>query len=166
MGYKALFMSFVYAFRGIVFTVRNERNMRIHLVCMAYMYYFLLRYDFFTVSRTELAVLLLANALVVGGELINTAIERAVDTATEEIRPTARIAKDTAAGAVLVFAVFAVLTGVAVLWQPEAFAALFAHFVNEPVYIALFAVSVIVFTYFIFLPKFKKENNKGRKNDR
>ena len=80
MGYRDLFKSFVYAFNGIFFTIRHERNMRIHLVCMAYMYYYLFVYDFFAVTRTQLAVILLANALVVGGELINTAVERAVDT--------------------------------------------------------------------------------------
>ena len=63
----SLFKSFVYAFKGFGWMVTHERNFRIHLTCLAYMFYYLLRYDFFTVSRTEIAVLLLASGLFIGG---------------------------------------------------------------------------------------------------
>ncbi len=147
---RRLLNSFIYAFSGFFYAVRNERNMRIHLVCMAYMYYYLFVYDFFSVSRTQLAVIFLANALVLSAELFNTAIERAVDTATQAKVETARFAKDCAAAAVLMAAIFAVCIGVAILWQPRAFSELFAHYANNPALIALFAASVIVFTLFIF----------------
>ena len=55
-----------------------------------------------------------------------------------------------AAGAVLVFAIFAVLTGVAVLWQPEAFRLLFEHYKENPLYFALFLLSIAADTLFIF----------------
>ena len=109
--YKKLFLGFWYAFKGIVYTVGHERNMRVHLVCMAYMYYYLFRYDFFTVTRTQLAVLLLANGLVVAAELFNTAVERTVDAAIPERNPVAGHAKDAAAGAVLIATGTAVLVG-------------------------------------------------------
>jgi diacylglycerol kinase len=51
-------------------------------------------------------------------ELINTAIEHTIDLVSPEIHPLARIAKDTAAGAVLVAALFAVLVGAVVLGPP------------------------------------------------
>ncbi len=73
---KSLLKSFGYAFRGIWYALLYERNMRIHFVCMIYMYSFLGVYDFFEVSRTQFAVLFLANALVVAAELVNTAVER------------------------------------------------------------------------------------------
>ena len=76
---KALGMSFVYAIRGIFYCLHHERNMRIHFVCMAYMYFFLLGFDFFQLSRTQFAIIFLANAAVIMGELINTAVERTVD---------------------------------------------------------------------------------------
>lgn len=155
--YISLFKSFVYAFRGIFWMVGHERNFRIHLSCMAYMFYYLLRYDFFTVSRTEFAILFLACALVLGGELINTGIEKSDDSITEETRKTIKISKDTAAGAVLVFAIFAVLTGVAVLWQPEAFELLFLHYKENPLYILLFVFSVVLCTLFIFKFDFNKK---------
>ncbi len=155
--YISLFKSFVYAFRGIFWMVGHERNFRIHLSCMTYMFYYLLRYDFFKVSRTQLAILLLACALVLGGELINTGIEKSDDSITEETRRTIKISKDTAAGAVLVFAIFAVLIGIVILWQPEAFSLLFLHYKESPIYILLFALSVVICTLFIFKFDFNKK---------
>ena len=80
--------------------------MRVHLVCMIYMYSYLLIYDFFEVSRTQFAIIFIANAIVVMGELFNTAIEAVVDMAeekfSEKYNRLAKISKDTAAGAVLV----------------------------------------------------------------
>ena len=151
----SLFKSFVYAFKGFGWMVTHERNFRIHLTCLAYMFYYLLRYDFFTVSRAELAILLLASGLVIGGEMLNTGIEKADDTISEEKRQTIAISKDVSAGAVLVFVVFAVLCGVAILWQPQAFALLFSHYAENPIYILWFALSVVAFTLFIF--KFDKK---------
>ena len=153
---KSLFKSFVYALKGFGWMVTHERNFRVHLTCLAYMFYYLLRYDFFAVSRTELAILLLASGLVIGGEMLNTGIEKADDSVSVEHRSTIAISKDVSAGAVLVFTVFAVLCGVAILWQPQAFAALFNHYISEPIYILWFVLSVVAFTLFIFKFDFKK----------
>ena len=81
---KGLLKSFVYAGSGIITCIRQERNMRVHLVCMIYMYSYLLIYDFFEVSRTQFAIIFIANAIVVMGELFNTAIEAVVDMAEEK----------------------------------------------------------------------------------
>ncbi len=151
----SLFKSFLYAFKGFGWMVTHERNFRIHLTCLAYMFYYLLRYDFFTVSRTELAILLLASGLVIGGEMINSGIEKADDSVSKAKNHTIEVSKDVSAGAVLVFAIFAVLCGVAILWQPEAFRMLFEHYADNPIYILWFVLSVVVFTLFIF--KFDKK---------
>ncbi|MEG1551196.1 MAG: diacylglycerol kinase family protein, partial [Oscillospiraceae bacterium] len=97
---RNLLKSFKYAFRGIFFGLKYERNMRIHFVAMIYMYSFLLFFDFFKVSAVEFAIIFLANALVIAAELINTSIERTVDLASEGFSQKGMIAKDTAAGAV------------------------------------------------------------------
>ncbi|MBE6800875.1 MAG: diacylglycerol kinase family protein [Ruminococcaceae bacterium] len=152
---ESLFKSFLYAFKGFGWMVTHERNFRIHLTCLVYMFYYLLRYDFFTVSRTEFAILLLASGLVIGGEMLNTGIEKADDSVSKERKHTIEVSKDVSAGAVLVFAVFAVLCGVVILWQPEAFKLLFNHYAENPLNIAWFALSVIAFTLFIF--KFEKK---------
>ena len=144
--------SFVYAFKGITFGILNERNMRVHLCCLGYMMFFLLRYDFFEVSRTQAAILALAAALVIVAEYINTAVERAVDTASGgEKSESARIAKDTAAGAVLVATFFAVAVGFIILYQPAAFSALFSYWMSNPLSFVLFALSFVVAVVFMFV---------------
>lgn len=156
---EGLFRSFLYAFKGFGWMVTHERNFRVHLTCLAYMFYYLLRYDFFTVSRTEFAILLLASGLVIGGEMLNTGIEMADNSISQEKRHTIAVSKDVAAGAVLVFTIFAVLCGVAILWQPEAFRMLFNHYTENPINILWFVLSVVVFTLFIFKFDFKKKGN-------
>ena len=157
---KDLLKGFGYAFNGIYLAIAKERNMRIHIVCMIYMFFFLFAFEFFEITKTQTAILLLACGLVIGAELINTAVE-AVDLHGKQHTALGKTAKDCAAGAVLVFAIFAVLCGVAIMYQPAAFAEMFAYFAEKPVAIALFAVSVIIFTIFIFkgLP-FKSKENK------
>ena len=147
---KSLIKSFGYAFSGIFEALRYERNMRIHFVCMIYMYSFLFVYDFFEITRTQLAVIFLANMAVVAAELINTAVERTVDLASEEYTKNGKIAKDTAAGAVLVCAIFAVATGIAILGQPEAFSQMLLYYRKKPVMLVVFILSIIPAAVFIF----------------
>ena len=147
---KDLIKSFSYAFQGIFTAITKERNMRIHIVCMIYMFFFLFAFDFFEITRTQIAILFLACGLVIGAELINTAIEAVVDLHRKEHTEYGKIAKDCAAGAVLIFTIFAVLCGIAIMYQPTAFKLLFAYFIENPIAIVLFAISVIVFTIFIF----------------
>ena len=147
---KSLIKSFGYAFRGIYYTLKYERNMRIHFACMVYMYSFLLIYDFFKVSPTQFAVIFIANALVMAAEMINTAVERTVDLACDEKSFKGKVAKDAAAGAVLVSAIFAVAAGIAILWQPEAFRMMFLYYRAKPYMFAVFVLSVAAASVFIF----------------
>lgn len=156
---KSLFRSFVYAFKGVFWMLTHERNFRVHITCLVYMFYYLLRYDFFTVTRTDFAILLLASGLVIGGEMLNTGIEKADDSVSKEKRKTIAISKDVSAGAVLVFAIFAVLCGIAILFQPQAFEALFNHYVQSPINIVWFVLSVVVATLFIFKHDAKKKED-------
>ncbi len=151
----SLLRSFIYAFKGFGWMLFNERNFRIHLTCFAYMMYFLFRYDFFVLSKVEYALLMLTAALVIGGEMINSGIEKADDSVTRETIHTIKISKDVAAGAVLVFSVAAVFIGVVLLWQPEAFRQLFNHFIESPVSLVTLLISFVFSFFFIF-----KVNNK------
>ena len=152
---KVFFKSFVYAFKGLGYCLVNERNMRVHFCCLGYMLFFLLRYDFFTVSKTQWSILVLAAALVIVAEYINTAVERAVDTAAKgEKSESAKIAKDTAAGAVLIAAFFAVAVGILILYQPSAFKAMFDYYVANPLNFAFVLSSIIlIFGFVIAGPK-------------
>lgn len=153
---KALLKSFKYAFCGILNTIKTERNMRIHLVVATYMFSYLFVYDFFTVSRTETAILLLMCAVVISGEMVNTAIESIADLVEQKKNIHVKTAKDAAAGAVLVSAIMAVAVGIKILYQPDAFRTMFLYYKEKPVMIAVLLLSLAVSATFIFLPSIKK----------
>jgi diacylglycerol kinase (ATP) len=100
--------SFNFAFEGIIHVLRTQRNMRIHFVIAAVVLVLAIAAD---VTKLELIVLLLSIAFVLIAEMINTAIEAAIDVATSSFDPMAKLAKDIAAGAVLIAAINAVAVG-------------------------------------------------------
>ncbi len=148
---KGLLRSFVYAGNGIIWCLKNERNMRAHFSLCVYMYAYLLIYDFFVLTKTDWAIILICNALVFSLEIVNTAVEKAVDLATEEKNPLAKISKDAAAGAVLVSAIFSVIVGIVILLQPEAFRAM-AEYYKERIYLLVILAISLVLT-FVFIIK-------------
>jgi diacylglycerol kinase (ATP) len=107
-GAPSLLESFNFAFEGIIHVLRTQRNMRIHFVVAAVVLIAALATG---VSRLELIALLLAIAFVMVAEMINTAIEGAVDVSTTSFDPNAKLAKDIAAGAVLIATINAVAIG-------------------------------------------------------
>ena len=106
-----------YAFEGILTGIRQERNMRIH--CMAVILVTAAG-TLFQITAVEWCVCLLLFALVAGLELVNTAVEAVVDLVTEEKKPLAKIAKDTAAGAVLFAAIISAFVG-CIIFLPYVF---------------------------------------------
>ena len=100
--------SFGYAFEGIWTGIRKERNMKIH--CLAVIAVTAAG-TFVGLSAAEWCICLLLFALVISLELVNTAVEAVVDLVTEEKKPLAKIAKDTAAGAVLFAAIISAIAG-------------------------------------------------------
>ncbi len=149
-GYISFFRSFKYAFSGIKYCIKNERNFRFHLVFMIYMLSFLLFGRWFTLSRSDLAILVTACGIVISAEIINTGIENAVNHAKEDITHYAKIAKDAAAGAVLVSVVFAVAVGVIILWQPDALSAMCHYFFDNPLMFLLLLTSLVPSIMWIF----------------
>jgi diacylglycerol kinase (ATP) len=111
-GQQGVPRSFEHAYRGLVFAVRTQRNMRIHVIIATLV---LVASLLVGVRKLELAVLVLVILLVLITEMFNTALEFAVDLATKEYHPLAKLAKDVSAGAVLVSSVGAVLVGYLVL---------------------------------------------------
>lgn len=104
----SIIQSFNYAFEGVIYALRSERNMRIHFALAAGVLVLAFAYG---VTKTELIALLIAIAFVLITELVNTAIEAALDLSTPSFDPAAKAAKDMAAAAVLVAAVTAVVVG-------------------------------------------------------
>jgi diacylglycerol kinase (ATP) len=100
--------SFNYAIEGVVHVLRAQRNLRIHFAIAVIVLVLAVAVG---VSKIELIALLIAIAFVLVAEMINTAIEGAIDAATTSFDPMAKLAKDIAAGAVLIAAVTAVAVG-------------------------------------------------------
>ena len=100
--------SFNFAFEGIIHVLRTQRNMRIHFAVAVAVLIAALATG---VSRLDLIALLIAIAFVLITEMINSALEGAIDVATTSFDPLAKLAKDIAAGAVLIATVNAVAVG-------------------------------------------------------
>jgi diacylglycerol kinase (ATP) len=111
-GQQGVARSFNHAYRGLVYAVRTQRNMRFHVVASAVVLVLSLLAG---VSKLELAILILVITAVFVTELLNTALEFAVDLVTREYHPLAKLAKDVSAGAVLVSSVAALSVGYLVL---------------------------------------------------
>lgn len=107
-GIKRFINSFHYSWDGIKYAFKYEQSMFIHVLVtlLVVICGIVLKLDF---QEWLLCIVLIG--LVIATELVNTAIEAVVDLACPEIHPLAKTAKDTAAAAVLVFAITAVLCG-------------------------------------------------------
>lgn len=114
-GPRKFWRSFVYAAQGIRQAFRSELNMKVHAGAAVLV---LLCAGLLHLPPSSWLKLLLAITLVLSAELMNTAIEAVVDLVSPDYHPLAKIAKDTAAGAVLLTAVFAVITGIFVFYGP------------------------------------------------
>ncbi|MNO62416.1 Undecaprenol kinase [compost metagenome] len=107
--------TFRYALEGIVVSLKTQRNLRFHIVAAVFV---MLAALFFDLPLRDIALLLLVIGFVISAELFNTAIEAVVDLVTPEWHSLAKMAKDAAAGAVLIAACFAVLIGIVLFYEP------------------------------------------------
>lgn len=103
-----LILSFRYAGQGVWYAVRTQRNFRIHLTISAIV---ILLGILLGLSTMEWAILSITIAFVLMTELFNTAIEAVIDLVQPDYHPLAKIAKDAAAGGVLIVATGAVVVG-------------------------------------------------------
>ena len=138
--------SFVYAFRGLIYCLRGERNMRIHLTAGALVLWLS---GYYQLSATEIVLLLLSVGLVISTEMINTAVEVLVNLETTTYHPLARIAKDVAAGAVLVCALVSVGVGLVVFWDIPTFQRIWQDLINRP--LKAVELGLLVFTGLVFI---------------
>lgn len=107
--------SFTYAFDGIATLIRNEHNAWIHAAATVVVTLLGLWLE---IGRTNFAILIVAMGTVWLGESVNTAVEAVVDMAADGKNPLAKVAKDTAAGGVLLAAICAALAGLLILGPP------------------------------------------------
>ena len=107
-GIKKFINSFSYPIKGLRYAYKNEQNLAVDvgIALLVLIFGFI-----FKINKYEWAILILTIGLVISCELMNTAVEAVVDLVTEEYHPLAKVAKDTSAAAVLIFAIVAVIVG-------------------------------------------------------
>jgi diacylglycerol kinase (ATP) len=101
--------SFRHALNGVLLSFKTQRHLRVHFIVAVLV---LIAGFVWRLPRAELLILIGAISLVILAELLNTALETVVDLVTTDYHPLAKVAKDVAAGAVLVASVNAALIGV------------------------------------------------------
>jgi diacylglycerol kinase (ATP) len=109
MKVRKIIQSFRFAVDGLVYGLKTQRNMRVHFAAALLV---LMLSLFFKLGGIETLLLFIAIFLVIITELINTAVEKTVDMFTKDYHPLAKIAKNTAAAAVLVAALNSVVVGI------------------------------------------------------
>ena len=112
---KKLLKSFKYAFDGIFTGIKEEQNMKVHITIMILV---IISGIMLKISKIEWIICIILFGLVISMELINTAIENTVDLITKEKNEQAKIAKDVAAGAVLVSAIASAIIGL-IIFVPK-----------------------------------------------
>ena len=105
--------AFGFAFKGIFLFFKEEAHAKIHLIIFLIV---LFAGIYFELSGVEWVIILIASALVFSTEMLNSALERTIDYLHPEQHESIGKAKDIAAGAVLIAAIFAVAIGVVVFW--------------------------------------------------
>jgi len=137
--------SFNFAIEGVIHVLRTQRNMRLHFAAAVVVIVVAVAVG---VSKIELSVLLISIAFVLVAEMINTAVEGTIDAATTSFDPMAKLAKDIAAGAVLIASVNAVAVGYLVFAGKAAdkTAAVLDRVRSAPAQITLVALVLTVIT--------------------
>lgn len=112
---EPLHKSFGYAFEGIAAVIKRERNMKIHCCAMILV---VMAGTILQIPAWKWCICFCLFGLVMALEMVNTAVEAVVDFVTEERKPLAKLAKDAAAGAVLIAAIMSVAAGL-IMFIPE-----------------------------------------------
>jgi diacylglycerol kinase (ATP) len=142
--------SFVFAFSGIFRSLKYERNLRIHFFAAASVLYFS---HYFGLSNTEYAILAATIGGVIMCELINTAIEAAVDLNTLDHNVFAKIAKDAAASAVLISSIISIIIGFLLFGKPDILLQIWSDITAAPL-VWLFLLAITIFL--IGWPEYKR----------
>ncbi len=154
---RSFLKAFVYAFCGIKNTVKTERNFRIHIIAAVYVTGFSFFYD---LSKTEYILLILTFLSVMVAELINTAIETVVDICSPDYSELAEFAKDAAAGAVLISASGAVITGIILFADMDIIKNIIVYYSENIFALIGLAVATVIALLFIVFPQKHKTERK------
>ncbi|MCK4776753.1 MAG: diacylglycerol kinase [Actinomycetia bacterium] len=149
MKTRSLLDSFNYAIEGIIYTLKTQRNMKIHFLVGIFVMIISL---FFRISSMEMILIIFAVTFVLFAELVNTAVESTIDVTTTTHDPLAKIAKDASAGAVLIASLNAIFIGYLIFFErmnPFTLKIL-ERISNSPSHITFITLILVVFIVVIF----------------
>lgn len=151
------------ATNGIIYSATTQRNIRIQLVLAVIVMVLSL---FYGLETTEFLCLGFAVFMVIFAELINTAIETVVDLFVDVYHPKAKIAKDVAAGAVVLAACNALVVGYFIFFKEENMKAisesLFNNMVKSPMHLAFVAMLLVVIAVIAVKAGCSKKKERGQ----
>ncbi len=145
MKVKRLIDSLNYAFEGIVYGLKTQRNMKIHFLVAIIV---LVASLFFDLTRIEILILFLTISVVIVAEMINTSIESTIDLITDKYHVFAKTAKNVAAGAVLIAAINSIIVAYLIFFHRiNQYTLQVLHHVRQsPLHITFIALIIIIFT--------------------
>lgn len=151
------------AVNGIIYAATTQRNIRIQLVLAVIVMILCL---FYGLNKTEFLCLLFAVFMVIFAELINTAIETVVDLFVDVYHPKAKIAKDVAAGAVVLAACNALVVGYFIFFKAENLKAIsdsiFNNMVKSPLHLAFVAIMLVIIAVIAMKASCSKKKERGQ----
>lgn len=151
------------AVNGIIYAATTQRNIRIQLVLAVIVMILCL---FYGLNTTEFLCLLFAVFMVIFAELINTAIETVVDLFVDVYHPKAKIAKDVAAGAVVLAACNALVVGYFIFFKAENLKAIsdsiFNNMVKSPLHLAFVAIMLVTIAVIAMKASCSKKKERGQ----
>ena len=154
-----LIKSFIHAACGFADAFKRERNLRIHLSFANLVLVFAAVYG---LDRNGFGILILTVTAVIFAELMNSAVEKAVDTATSKYRFDAGHAKDFGAAATLVSAIGAVCVGIALFGDLKRIRQACIIIFTSPLLLTVFVILLAVDVLMIMYPKFIKRHRKRK----
>lgn len=152
---KRFLKSMGYARKGIKLGITEERNMRIDIVAMLFVWFHMQFYNFDT---AETVILVLVTFLVPAFELMNTAVERAVHKPDAEHWMPAGDAKDTAAGAVLIMTIGAVVIAAIMFTESIGVKRVLNFYLDDFTHIAGLVLYIVLSYFFITIDNYRKKD--------
>lgn len=148
------------AINGIIYATTTQRNVKIQLVIAILVVIVSL---FFDLSRAEFLCFLFTIILILFAEMCNTAIETVVDLYVDVYHPKAKIAKDVAAGGVVVTTINAVIVAYFLFFDKISEIGLnfIENVVNSPVHLAFAALVIVVIAILALIATAKTNKHRG-----
>ena len=151
------------AVNGIIYAATTQRNIKIQLVLAVIVMVLCL---FYGLNTTEFLCLVFAVFMVIFAEMINTAIETVVDLFVDVYHPKAKIAKDVAAGAVVLAACNALIVGYFIFFKEENLKAIsdsiFNNMVKSPLHLAFVAIILVIIGVIAIKASCSKKKERGQ----